>query len=60
MKITYREASRDDVIRQYRYYLVTLELPEVAIRFMEAVKKTANAIREMPRAAPPYRLRRGP
>jgi plasmid stabilization system protein ParE len=57
VKITYRQAARDDVTRQFRYYLVTLDLAEVAIRFKEAVRKTAKAIREQPRAAPPYHLR---
>ncbi|MFN0169180.1 MAG: type II toxin-antitoxin system RelE/ParE family toxin [Bryobacteraceae bacterium] len=56
MKVTYREAARDDVTRQYRYYLV-LGLPEVAARFREAVRKTAKAIGEQPRAAPTCRLR---
>ena len=57
MKITYRESARDDLTRQFRYYLVTLNLPEVAARFKEAAKKTAQAIREHPHAGPPYRLR---
>lgn len=57
MKITYREAARDDLARQFRYYLVALNLPEVAVRFKESAKKTAKAIREHPRAGPPYRLR---
>jgi len=57
VKITYRQASRDDVTRQFRYYLVKLDVPEIAIRFKEAVRKTGKAIREQPRAAPRYRLR---
>jgi plasmid stabilization system protein ParE len=57
VKITYRQASRDDVTRQFRYYLVKLNLPEVAIRFKESVRKSAKAISGQPRIAPPYRLR---
>jgi toxin ParE1/3/4 len=57
VKITYREAARDDLTRQFRYYLVTLNLPEVAVRFKECARKTAQAIREHPHAGPPYRLR---
>jgi plasmid stabilization system protein ParE len=57
VKITYRQAARDDVTRQFRYYLVKLDLPEVAVRFREAVQEAAKAIREQPRSAPPYRLR---
>jgi plasmid stabilization system protein ParE len=41
--------------RQFRYYL-KLDLPEVAIRFKEAVKKTAKAISKQPQAAPPFPL----
>lgn len=57
MKITYRQAARDDLIRQFRYYLVTLKLPEIAIRFKEAARKTAGAIREQPRAGPLHPVR---
>lgn len=57
MKITFRQASLDDVIRQYRYYLVTLDLPEIAVRFKEAVKHTSKVIRQQPLAGPVYGLR---
>ena len=57
MKVRYSQASRDDVTSQFRYYLVKRNLPEVALRFKEAVRKTAIVIREQPRAAPPYPLR---
>jgi toxin ParE1/3/4 len=43
--------------RQFRHYPVEQNVPEVAIRFKEAVRRAAKAIREQPRAAPPYRLR---
>ena len=42
MKITYRQAACDDLTRQFRYYLVHLDVPEVAMRFKEAVRKTAK------------------
>jgi plasmid stabilization system protein ParE len=48
VNIRYSESARDDAIRQFRYYLVALNLPEIAIRFQEAVRKTALAIRERP------------
>jgi plasmid stabilization system protein ParE len=57
VKVTYRQASRDDVTRQFRYYLLTLNLPAVAIRFKEAVRGTVHAIRRQPRIAPIYPLR---
>ena len=56
MKITFREAARDDLTRQFRYYLLALNLPELAVRFREAAKKTARAIRDHPDSGPPYRL----
>ena len=34
MRVSYRQAASDDVVRQFRYYLVTLRVPEVAIRFV--------------------------
>lgn len=57
MKITYTQASRDDVMLQIRFYLLAQNFPDVATRFKEAVRRTANAIRERPGAAPPYRVR---
>ena len=57
MKVAYHQASRDDLIRQFRYYLVKLHMPDVAIRFREAVRKTARAISAQPGIAPPYHLR---
>lgn len=57
MKITYRHAAREDVTGQFRYYLVQLNLPRVAIRFREAVQNAAKAISAQPCSAPPYRIR---
>ena len=54
MKVAYSEASRDDVIRQFRYYLVELNLPEIAVRFREAVRGATKAIGERPYAGPSY------
>jgi toxin ParE1/3/4 len=52
LKVTYRQAAREDIIRQFRYYLVTLDLPEIAIRFRESVRKTTKAISVRPLIAP--------
>jgi toxin ParE1/3/4 len=57
VKVTYRQASRDDVTRQFRYYLVKRISPEIAVRFKEAVGKTAKTISTQPRIAPPYHVR---
>ena len=54
MRITYRDAARDDVIRQFRYYLIALKRPDVAVRFREAVRKTVRALSQRPTMAPRY------
>ena len=57
MKVSYRQAARDDVIRQFRYYLVTMAVSEVALRFRTAVKLTIQSLRHHPLMAPHYPLR---
>jgi hypothetical protein len=57
VKVVYRQGSLDDVTRQFRYYLLELNLPLVAVRFRESVRKTAKAISRQPQMAPPYLLR---
>jgi toxin ParE1/3/4 len=57
VRVTYREAAQTDLIRQFRYYLVTLELPRVALRFREAVKRTAKELSRHPNIATPCRVR---
>ena len=37
MKVLYRQTASDDIVRQFRYYLVTADAPEIAVRFREAV-----------------------
>lgn len=49
MTVVFREAAKNDLVRQYRYYLVDLNVPDVAGRFKEAVRKSAKEIREHPR-----------
>lgn len=57
MKVTYRQASREDVTRQFRYYLIEQNLPHIALRFRGVVKKTVKALSQQPTMAPPYILR---
>lgn len=57
MKVTYRQAARDDLIRQFRYYHVQLGLPEIAVRFKDAVRETARTISRQPQIAQRYPLR---
>ena len=35
-------------MRQFRYYLVTLNLPEVAVRFRDAVRRTVQSLSQHP------------
>ena len=55
MKVSYRQAASDDLVRQFRYYLVTLNLPDVAVRFRKAVRRTAQSLRQHPLVGPRYR-----
>ena len=54
MKVSYRQAACDDVVRQFRYYLVTLNLPGIAVRFQDAVRRTVESLREHPFVGPRY------
>ena len=55
MKVSYRQSASDDVIRQFRYYLVTLNLPDVAVRFRDAVRHTVLSLQQHPFIGPRYR-----
>jgi len=48
VKAVYKQAASDDMVRQFRYYLVTLDLPDIAVRFREAVRRTVQSLREHP------------
>jgi len=55
VKVSYRQAASDDLVRQFRYYLVTLNLPDVALRFRTAVRRTVQSLRQHPLVGPRYR-----
>ena len=55
MKVSYRQAASDDLVRQFRYYLVTLNLPHLAVRFREAVRRTVQSLRRHPHVGLRYR-----
>jgi toxin ParE1/3/4 len=48
VKTVYRQAARDDVVRQFRYYLVDQKVPRVATRFKDAVRATVESLRRYP------------
>lgn len=54
MKVLYRQAAADDIVRQFRYYLLAADVPEVALRFREAVRRTVQSLRGHPQVAPRY------
>ena len=52
MKVSYRQTASEDVVRQFRYYLVALDLPEVAVRFRDSVRRTIEELRRRPLVGP--------
>jgi toxin ParE1/3/4 len=56
VKVFYRQTASDDVIRQFRYYLVTENLPEVAVRFRDAIRHTIESLRQHPLIGARYHL----
>jgi len=55
VKVSYRQAASHDVVRQFRYYLVNLNLPDVAFRFPTAVRRTVRSLQQHPLVGPRYR-----
>ena len=49
MKHVIRSTAGDDIIRQFRSYLVDQDRPQVASRFLEAVQRTINEPAELPK-----------
>jgi len=56
VKVSYRQAANDDVVPQFRYYLVRLDVPEVANRFRDAVRRTVQSLCQHPFAGPHFHL----
>ena len=54
MKVLYRQTASDDIVRQFRYYLLTAEAPEIALRFREAVRGTIQSLGQNPYVGPRY------
>lgn len=49
-------AARDDIIRQFRWYLVEQDATEVAFRFLDAVKKSVRRLLLMPQMGAPKEM----
>jgi toxin ParE1/3/4 len=56
VKVYYRQTASDDVALQFRYYLVTLNLPDVALQFRGAIRRTVQSLRQHPLSGPHYRM----
>ncbi len=54
MKVLYRQAASNDIVRQFRYYLLSADAPEIAIRFREAVKRTIQSLSQNAHVGPRY------
>jgi plasmid stabilization system protein ParE len=54
VKVSYRQAASDDLVRQFRYYLTVVDVPEIAIRFRDAVRQTIRSLRQNPLVGPCY------
>jgi plasmid stabilization system protein ParE len=49
LKIEIYSRAKADIIRQFRYYLVEQDAPDVAFRFREAVRESIEQIKPHPR-----------
>lgn len=56
MKHVIQTAARRDIIRRFRRYLVDENVPEVALRFLDAVEESVNQVLAMPEAGTPKLL----
>jgi toxin ParE1/3/4 len=54
VKVLYRQTASDDIVLQFRYYLLTADAAEIAVRFREAVKLTIQSLSQNPHVGPRY------
>jgi toxin ParE1/3/4 len=57
MKAVIRPRAKDDILRQYRWYLVEQDAPDAAFRFVEAVEASVEQLLRMPHMGAPRELR---
>ena len=53
MKISFRPAAREDILKQVRYYVEIEGVSHVAKRFLESVEKSTKQLQRMPRIGAP-------
>jgi toxin ParE1/3/4 len=54
VNVFYGQAARADAVRQFRYYLVDSNVPDVAFRFRDALRLTIESLRLHPFVGPRY------
>ena len=57
MKAVIRPRAQDDILRQFRWYLVEQEAAEAAFQFVEAVEASVEQLLRMPNMGAPRELR---
>lgn len=57
MKLVIRPAAREDILRQYRYYLIEKDAEAAAERFLAAVRTAMEQLFQHPFAGSPKHLR---
>jgi plasmid stabilization system protein ParE len=54
VKAVYQQAARDDLVRHFRYSLLAVNVPEVAVRFRTAVRLTLQMLLRHPQVGARY------
>jgi plasmid stabilization system protein ParE len=44
VNVCFRTAAREDILRQFRYYLIEKDIPDVARRFLDAVESAVDLL----------------
>jgi len=57
VKAVIRPRAQDDILRQFRWYLVEQDAPDAAFRFVEAVEASVEQLVRMPNIGAPRELR---
>jgi toxin ParE1/3/4 len=57
VKSVIRPRARDDIIRQFRWYLVEQDAPDAAFRFVDAVEESVRQLVRMPDMGAPREIR---
>ena len=57
MKAVIRPRARDDILRQFRWYLVEQHAADAAFRFVEAVEASVEQLVRMPNMGAPREIR---